>query len=445
MFNSDIEQEVQHVAVLDDVVLAFGAHLAGFLGALFALVLDEVVEGDGLGADEAAFEVGVDDAGGFGGGVAFVDGPGADFLDAGGEVGLQAQEVVAGADEAVEAGFFEAEVGEEGEFVFVVEVGQFGFDLGAEGDDGGAFPGGVFAQSVEVRVVLEAVLGDVGDVHGGLEGHEAVGLEEGLVFGAQVQRAGGFAFVEVGLEFFEQGGEAQGFLVTGAGFLDFAGVDALDGGEVGQGEFGDDGLDVGDGVDAAVDVDDIGVVEAADDVDDGVGLADVGEELVAEAFAFAGASDEAGDVDEFDDGGLDLLGLDDFSELGEAGVRDFDDADVGLDGAEGVVGSFDAGFGQRVEKGGFADVGQADDAALECHGVSFLLGGVGGGCSGRAGVSAQGDLCRGCPGCAGSGCWDSRASRWVWLRGCLCGRPWPAAWRGRRCAVAGWRFPSRRA
>ena len=249
----------------------------------------------------------------------------------------------------------------------------------------------------------------------------------------------------MGLEFFEQGGEAQGFLVTGAGFLDLAGVDALNGGEVGQGEFGDDGLDVGDGVDAAVDVDDVGVVEAADDVDDGVGLADVGEELVAEAFAFAGASDEAGDVDEFDDGGLDLLGLDDFSELGEAGVRDFYDADVGLDGAEGVVGSFDAGFGQRVEEGGFADVGQADDAALECHGVSFLLGGVGGGCSGRAGVSAQGDLCRGCPGCAGSGCWDSRASRWVWLRGCLCGRPWPAAWRGRRCAVVGWRLPSRHA
>ena len=49
MFNSDIEQEVQHVAVLDDVVLAFGAHLAGFLGALFALVLDEVVKDDGLG------------------------------------------------------------------------------------------------------------------------------------------------------------------------------------------------------------------------------------------------------------------------------------------------------------------------------------------------------------------------------------------------------------
>jgi hypothetical protein len=35
---SDVEQEVQHVAVLDHVFLAFGAHLAGILGALLALV-----------------------------------------------------------------------------------------------------------------------------------------------------------------------------------------------------------------------------------------------------------------------------------------------------------------------------------------------------------------------------------------------------------------------
>src|SRR5690606_14704605 len=55
---SDVEQEVQHVAVLNHVILAFGAHLARFLGALFALVGDEVVVGDGLGTNEAALEVG---------------------------------------------------------------------------------------------------------------------------------------------------------------------------------------------------------------------------------------------------------------------------------------------------------------------------------------------------------------------------------------------------
>src|SRR3954471_19775651 len=56
----DVEQEVQHVAVLDDVLLAFGAHAPRLLGALLAAERHEVVEGDRLRADEAALEVGVD-------------------------------------------------------------------------------------------------------------------------------------------------------------------------------------------------------------------------------------------------------------------------------------------------------------------------------------------------------------------------------------------------
>jgi hypothetical protein len=55
----------------------------------------------------------------------------------------------------------------------------------------------------------------------------------------------------------------------------------------------------------------------------------------------------------------------------QARVRHFDDADVRLDGAERVVLGGDAGLGQGVEEGGFADVGQADDAAFERHGFSF--------------------------------------------------------------------------
>ena len=57
------EAEMQHVAVLDDVVLAFEAELARFARARLALPGDIVVIGDGLGADEALLEVGVDDAG----------------------------------------------------------------------------------------------------------------------------------------------------------------------------------------------------------------------------------------------------------------------------------------------------------------------------------------------------------------------------------------------
>ena len=58
------EAEVQHVAVLNGVVLAFEPELARFARARLALVRDVVVIGDRLGADEALLEIGVDDAGG---------------------------------------------------------------------------------------------------------------------------------------------------------------------------------------------------------------------------------------------------------------------------------------------------------------------------------------------------------------------------------------------
>ena len=78
----DVEDFLHHVAVLDDILLAFLAQLAGVAGAGLALQADVVVEGDGLGADEALLKVGVDDAGGLRGGVALVDRPGARLLGA---------------------------------------------------------------------------------------------------------------------------------------------------------------------------------------------------------------------------------------------------------------------------------------------------------------------------------------------------------------------------
>ena len=54
---------MHHVAVGDHVVLAFEPQLAGVARAGLAAERDVVVIGDGLGADEAALEIGVDDAG----------------------------------------------------------------------------------------------------------------------------------------------------------------------------------------------------------------------------------------------------------------------------------------------------------------------------------------------------------------------------------------------
>src|ERR1700756_3312637 len=100
----DVEFEEEDVAVFDDVLFAFGAEETGFFDGLFAAVFEEVGGGVAVGLDETFFEVGVNDAGGPGGFGAAFDGPGADLLHAGGEVGDEVEEAVGGVDEAVEAG-----------------------------------------------------------------------------------------------------------------------------------------------------------------------------------------------------------------------------------------------------------------------------------------------------------------------------------------------------
>src|SRR5690606_9216819 len=107
---SDIETEMQDIAFLDDVILAFQAQPTRFLGTRLATILDEVVIGDGFSTNEATLEVGVDDRSRLRRGCADTDLPGTDFLHPGGEIGLQAEQLVTGADHAVQARLVESHV-----------------------------------------------------------------------------------------------------------------------------------------------------------------------------------------------------------------------------------------------------------------------------------------------------------------------------------------------
>ena len=68
---------------MHDVIFPFQTDKAFFFGSLFAAAGDEVVVGNDFGADEAAFDVGVDLTGCFLGFRAVDDGPGADFVRSG--------------------------------------------------------------------------------------------------------------------------------------------------------------------------------------------------------------------------------------------------------------------------------------------------------------------------------------------------------------------------
>src|SRR4051812_13103045 len=85
---SDVEAELHDVAVLHDVVLALYAHPAVRAGLRHRAGLDELVERDDLRLDEAALEVGVDDAGRLRGGRTDRDRPGPRLLGPGRQVGL---------------------------------------------------------------------------------------------------------------------------------------------------------------------------------------------------------------------------------------------------------------------------------------------------------------------------------------------------------------------
>ena len=110
-------------------------------------------------------------------------------------------------------------------------------------------------------------------------------------------------------------------------------------------------------------MDDVVIVKAAHHMHNGVALADVAQELVAQAGTLAGTLHQTGDVHELHDGGSLFVGLPDLGQLVQTLVRHGHDAAVGLNGAEGVVGGLRVlGGSDGVEQSGLADVRQTDDS-----------------------------------------------------------------------------------
>src|SRR5436305_4810288 len=99
------KSEMHDVTVGDDIVAAFEAEFAGLARAGFSPESDVIVVGDGLGADEALFEIGVDHARCLRRARALLDRPGTGLFRSGGEIGDEMQEIVAGADDAIQSRF----------------------------------------------------------------------------------------------------------------------------------------------------------------------------------------------------------------------------------------------------------------------------------------------------------------------------------------------------
>lgn len=84
-------------------------------------------------------------------------------------------------------------------------------------------------------------------------------------------------------------------------------------------------------------MDHVVIFEAANDINNRIRLANIGQELIAQALAFARACDESRNIDKFNSGRKNALGFHDRGESAQPWVRHFDNTDIGLDGAKRIV------------------------------------------------------------------------------------------------------------
>ena len=122
-----------------------------------------------------------------------------------------------------------------------------------------------------------------------------------------------------------------------------------------------DDLNVAEGVGGAFHMGDIGIFKASDHVDDGIGGADVAEELVPKTFALGGALYQTCNIDELDDCGGVLLGLVEIGQPVESFVRHGNHTHIGVDGTEGIVVRRNTCVGDGIKEGGLAYVGKSYD------------------------------------------------------------------------------------
>ncbi len=175
------------------------------------------------------------------------------------------------------------------------------------------------------------------------------------------------AFVQAATEPLEDAHASLGVFLVGLEALAGAVDRPFDRLQVGQRQLRVDDLDVRKRIQAARHVHNVVVLETADDMGDGVCLANVRQELVAEPLPFRSTGHQPGDVHEFHGGGDNLLRLGNGGQLGQPRIRHLDDADIGVDRAERIILRGDFRTGQRVEQGRLAHVGQPHDAALKAH------------------------------------------------------------------------------
>ena len=108
-------------------------------------------------------------------------------------------------------------------------------------------------------------------------------------------------------------------------------------------------LNVSGRINRTVNMNNVVIFETADNMDDSIYFTNIGKELIAQTFTFAGTFYKACNVHKFDGGRCYLLCVIQFTEFHNSFIRNSNNTYVWVDSCKRIVGRQCAGFCQRVK------------------------------------------------------------------------------------------------
>ena len=300
---------------------------------------------------------------------AFRNGPGPRLLGPDGEIGLQMQERIARADQPVETRLLQPHLRQEHRLLGRVKLGDLLLDPGRDHHMRIALGRRHRRHPVRMGIALRRLsLLHVADIEHGLCGQKLQEPPAPPVLLGHADRARRPACLQRLPRRLEQPVLVERLLVAA---LDLAGQvrkPLLDRLQIGQHQLGLDRGRIRDRVDTPLDMGDVVILETAQHMGDRIDLADIGQELVAQALALRGALHQPRDVDKGHPRRNHLARLGDGGQRLEPRIGDRDIADIGLDRAEGEIrGLCGGGPRQRVEERRLAHIRQSDDSHAKAH------------------------------------------------------------------------------
>ena len=249
--------------------------------------------------------------------------------------------------------------------VVILQLGNIGLGCSCHDQQLGILLGDSCANSLDVSIArCGATLVDITNVQYGLIGQQVKIGNHLAVLLIQLDRTSRTALLQNLLITAQNLVGTLSVLVTRRSLLLHLTNAALDCFEIFELQLGVDNALIAHGVDRAVDVSDVLVVEAAQHVDNCVGIANVGEELVTQTFTLRCALNQTCDIDNLDRSGDHTLRVVDLGEFDQSLVGYGDHTHVGFDRTEREVCCLRLGVREAVEQGRFADIGQTHDSAL---------------------------------------------------------------------------------